>query len=255
MVLYHNSFDSCILIDYIYDNPNRNLFEDFLEINEEINKKNICKSCLLIYKHTFDEVSSVIRTQLGYILSEINKKLNEIVPEKTSIIDFTQKRKILEFMNGLETFYPKYQEIIRFIKASFFEDDIEYISLINIETRREKLADMLSLKNRFNVNYVASFFGKNFRYYDATEDIRDDFLKKEFEDKAAIVFRGARKNRNYYDYILLYYSFTYSHKFKEFILHFITKDKIMLRSRELFQNYFKIMELHELIGKLKQLII
>ncbi|MHA1465892.1 MAG: hypothetical protein ACTSU7_08200 [Candidatus Heimdallarchaeaceae archaeon] len=254
MVIYHNSFDCCILLDYIYVNPHKILLEEFLEINNTLNRKKICRSCVLLYKHVIVEVSSVISTQLGYLISEINKKISRIVPEKTSLIGFDQKRKIIEFMNNLETIYPKYSDLISFIRKSYFEEDIDYNSLVNIETRRKKLAEIHGLKNRFNINYFASFFGKFLKYFDSTEDIQNDFLKEEFESKAKEVFRGSRRKRNHYDYIHLYNSFIYSNKYKEFILHFITRDKVMLQSENLFKKNFKILELSDLIYKLKHLI-
>ncbi len=256
MVQYQNSHDTCIILGYIFNDEIRDYFEEYIEISDKINRGNICKSYHLMFKSIIDEISSVISSYTGVIVKDMITNISELIPEQTTAITFEQQRKLVEYMDGLEQKFTKQKNLIVFIKEAFFSDDnyYPYYSLVDIKSRRKKLAEIRGLKSRFNINYFASFFQKNFYYYDSTEDILNEDWKESYDNKIKEVFKGARRGRNAYDYIHIYNCYIYSKKFPKYILHFTTKDAIILKGANAFKADFKILDISNLVFKLRQLI-
>ena len=239
-----------MLLGYILNENVRDQFEKYLELSDKLNKVTSVSCFHLVLKSVIDEITAVLSTNIGYLIQDMSKNLNDIIPIGEKSLDMRQLRLLHEYMNNLEVKFKKLESLIRFIKNTKLDSDQNYSSLVDIRSRRMKFEEILELKNVFDIDYFSKFFGKNFKYYDPTDEFIDFQLKKDFEDMINNIFKGSRSRRNTYDKIHLYSCCIYSKsKINEF-LKFVTKDRIMLEGSPILLEYFQILNL----SKLNQLL-
>ncbi|UJG39916.1 MAG: hypothetical protein K9W45_08665 [Candidatus Heimdallarchaeum aukensis] len=247
MSLISIGHDTCILLAYIYDDGIRDEFENYLEISNNINNRSYSKYYHLLLKSVVDEISAVIGSRLGNIIKEMSKKLQEIIPERTTSLSMKQLSEFLEYMEDLETIYPKDAGLIRYIKRNMLDKKKNYSSLIDTASRRKKFSEMISLKNRFDINYFSSLFGTYFKYYDPTDKLRDTEIKEDFEEIMKKIFKGARTKRNTYDKIHIYSCCAFIRENRNDNLKFTTSDQILLENSRLLEKYFEIVDMQSLV--------
>jgi hypothetical protein len=250
--IYKICNDTGNLLSYILDEDIRIQFEIYLELSDKLNKTSIAKCFHLLIKSVVDEISVVLSTNIGYLLQDISKNLDEIVPKGETALDMIQLRLLHEYMDGLEIKFKKLTSLIRFIKITKLEPNKNYQSLIDIRSRRKVFIEIMNLKNTFDRKYFESFFGPNFKYYDSTDEFIDFQIKQVFEETINDVFKGSRSRRNTYDKIHLYSCCVYSKKHTNHLLKFVTKDKIMLKGATNLLDLFHILsvvQLNQLLEK------
>ena len=238
--------DTCNLLSYILDEGIRIEFETYLEYSDKINKTSSTKCFHLIIKSVLDEISSVLSTNIGYLIQDMSKRINEIITTGEKAIDMKQLRELHEYIEGLDKKFPKMAGLIRFIKKTRFDTDQYFKSLVDIKTRRKIFGEILSLKNEFDLNYFMSFFGTYSKYYDPTDGFIDFQIKEDFQEVIEGIFKGSRSRRNTYDKIHLYSCCLYSKSYSNHNLKFATKDKIILKGAPQLLHSFQILTILQL---------
>lgn len=193
-----------------------------------------------------DEISQVFGAKLGHIIKDISRELSRIIPKNEKGLTMSQIREINEYMENLDKKFPSSPGLISFIKNHKFYQDKNYLSLINIESRRKMLLEIFELKNLFDIHYFSSLFGPNFLYFDPTDDFIDNSVKSIFEGLIESIFIGKRKKGNTNDKIHLYTCCSYVKKSLNEYLKFITKDKALLARADLLQEHFQILKMENM---------
>ena len=244
--------DTSNLLGYIFDEDIRSQFEIYLELSNKLNKTSSADCFHLLIKSVIDEISVVLSTKIGYLLQDISKNLNEIIPKGETALDMPQLRSLHDYIDNLENRFEKSAGLIQFIKLTKFDPEKNYQSLVNIKSRRKVFDEIIELKNTFDRKYFAYFFGSNFKYYDPTDEFIDFKIKEEFEETIDEIFLGSRSKRNTYDKIHLYSCCVYSRRYINHLLKFVTKDKIMLNGTNNLLDFFQIIsviQLNQLLRK------
>jgi len=240
---------------FILGNELRVPFETFLQKSDTLNRYSKSKCFHVVFKSVIDEISSVLSTNLGYLIQDMSKELQKIIPEKDTALTMSELKALLEYMDGLENRFEKLSGLIKYIKKTFLDPDNFYYSLVDLKSRRKKFEEILELKNSFDIGYFSIMFGNQFNYYDPTEEFIDFEVKKDFEKLINEIFLGSRSRRNTYDKIHLYSCCLYSKRNNGTEVKFVTNDKIILKGSQVLSEYFQILDIQGIIQILEKEIL
>ena len=127
------SNDTGILMGFILGNELRVPFETFLQKSDTLNRYSKSKCIHVVFKSVIDEISSVFSTNLGYLIQDMSKELQKIIPEKDTALTMSELKALLEYMDGLENRFEKLSGLIKYIKKTFLDPDNFYYSLVDLK--------------------------------------------------------------------------------------------------------------------------
>ena len=196
-----------------YQNKSKNYYQQLEQITYDL-KKNKKKENLNFneFKRNFDEINKkekkinkLSRNLVVYKINyEITEKLNKIYDDIEMILDMTLNSKIPFFID--QESFNMYQLILNDDNNNVDDDDENYESqnenknLINSSSNKMKFKEkyIIDAKNKKNINNNESEEIKNNFYVD-DEDVENDHLQKNFEQKMQndYVNKNKYNNHNY----------------------------------------------------------